>query len=68
MIIKKCCKFVFHLYKEGYVAHTRPLKQELNDRLILKKVHKVIKPYQKASLKPYVNMNTKIKTEAKIIL
>ena len=32
---------------------------------MLKKVHKVIQFNQKAQLKPYINMNTKLRTEAK---
>ena len=34
--------------KTEYVIHIRNSKQALNDRLILKKVHKVIKWNQKA--------------------
>ena len=37
------------------------LKQALNLGLILKKVHKMIKFNQKAWLKPYINMNTKLR-------
>ena len=33
--------------------------------LILKKVHRVIQFNQKAWLKPYIDMNTKLRTEAK---
>ena len=41
------------------------LKQALNHGLILKKIHRVIKFNQRAWLKPYVDMNTKLRTEAK---
>ena len=41
------------------------LKQALNHGLILKKKHRVIKPNQRAWLNPYVDMNTKLRTEAK---
>ena len=51
--------------KENYVVHIRALKQALNHILILKKVHKVIQFYQKEWLKPYIDMNAKLKTEAK---
>ena len=37
------------------------LKQALNLGLIFKKVHKMIKFNQKAWLKPYINMNTKLR-------
>ena len=51
--------------KEKYVIHIRALKQALNHRLILKEVHRVIKLNQEAWLKPYINMNTKLRKEAK---
>ena len=51
--------------KENYVLHIRSLKQALNHGLILKKVHRVIQFNQKAWLKPYINMNTKKRKEAK---
>ena len=41
------------------------LKQALNHRLILKKVRRVIKFNQKTQVKPYVDMNTKLRTKAK---
>ena len=43
----------------------RTLKQALNHGLILKKVHQVIQFNQKAWLKPYINMNTKLRKGAK---
>ena len=51
--------------KEKYVIHIRALKQALNHGLVLKDVHRVIKFNQEAWLKPYFDMNTKLKTEAK---
>ena len=59
MKINKCNKLVCNL------IHIRSLKQALNHGLVLKKVHKVIKLNQKAWLKPYIDMNTKLRTEAK---
>ena len=37
----------------------------MNHRLIFKKVHRVIQFNQEAWLKPYIEMNTKLRTEAK---
>ena len=51
--------------KENYVIHIEALKQALNNGLVLKKVHWVIKFYQEAWLKPNIDMNTKLRTEAK---
>ena len=45
--------------------HIRAVKQALNNGLKLKKVHKVIKFRQGAWLKPYIDMNTKLRKEAK---
>ena len=56
--------------KEEYVIHIRNLKHALNHSLLLKKVHiftiftKVTIFNQKSWLKPYVNMNAELKTEA----
>ena len=51
--------------KENYVVHIKALKQALNHGLILKKVHRVIQFNQEAWLKPYIDMNTKLRKEAK---
>ena len=63
--IKKCNKPACNIYdRENYVVHTRALKQALNHGLILKKVHRIIQFNQEAWLQPYIDMNTKLKTEA----
>ena len=49
--------------QQNYVVHIRALKQALNHGLILKKVHRVIQFNQEAWLKPYINMNTKLRKE-----
>ena len=66
MKIGKCKKLVCNLYdKKNYVVHIRSLKQALNHGLILKKVHRVIQFNQEAWLKPYIDINTKLKKKAK---
>ena len=61
--IETCNKLACSIqYKENFVLHIRALKQAL----ILKKVHRVIQFNQKAWLKPYIDMNTKLRKEAKI--
>ena len=66
MKIKIYHQLICNLYdKNNYVAHIRTLKQELIHELVLKKVHKVIQFNQKTSLKLHINMNTKLRTEAK---
>ena len=51
--------------KEKYVIHISALKQALNHGLKLRKPHRVIEFKQEAWLKPYIEMNTKLRTEAK---
>ena len=51
--------------KTEYIIYIRSLKQALNHGLILKKVHRVIKFNQKAWLKTYIDMNTKLQQKAK---
>ena len=64
--IKKFYKPVCNVHdKENYVVHIRALKQALNHGLILQKGHRVIQFNQEAWLKPYIDMNTKLRTEAK---
>ena len=51
--------------QEKYVIHIKALKQAFNHGLKLKEVHRVIQFNQKAWLKPYIDMNTKLRKEAK---
>ena len=48
-----------------YVAHINTLKQALNHGLKLKKIHRGIEFSQKEWLKPYIDMNTELRKEAK---
>ena len=66
MKIDKCKKLVCNLHnKKKYVVHIKSLKQALNHGLKLKKVHRIIEFNQKAWLKPYIDMNTKLRKLAK---
>ena len=51
--------------KEKYVMHIRVLEQVLNRGLVLRKTHRVIQFNQKDWLKPYIDMNIKLRKEAK---
>ena len=63
---KEAEKFVTNLPdKTEYVIHIRNLKQALSHGLTVKKVNRVIKFNQRAWLKPYIDMNTKLKQKAK---
>ena len=64
--IGKCNKLVCYIHgKKNSVIHIRALKQALNHELIPKKSVRVIQFNQKAWLKPYIDMNTKLRKEAK---
>ena len=64
--INKCKKLVCNLYdKKKYVVHIKSLKQALNHRLKLKKVHRIIEFNQEAWLKPYIDMNTELRKLAR---
>ena len=66
MKINKCNKLVCNLYaKSKYIIYIRSLKQALNNGLIFQKVHRVIQFNQESWLKPYIDLNTKLTTEAK---
>ena len=47
--------------KEKYVIHIRALKESLNHGLKLKNVRRIAQFKQKAWLKPYIDMDTKLK-------
>ena len=51
--------------RSEYVIHIKSLKQVLSHGLILKKVYRVIGFNEDEWLKPYIEMNNKLRTEAK---
>ena len=64
--INSTTKLVTTLYdKKYYVVHISALKQALNHGLKFKKVHRVIEFEQKAWMKPYIELNTDLRTNAK---
>ena len=66
MKIKKFEKLVTNLHdKAKYVIHMTNLNQALSHGLILKNIHRVIEFNKKTWLKPYIDMNTKLKNVAK---
>ena len=68
MRLEKVEELVANLHeKTEYVVHKRNLKQLLNHGLIRKKVHRVINFNQKACLKPYIDLNIKLRQIARNI-
>ena len=66
MKINKCIKLTCTIQnKENYVIHIRALQQAINHGLKLKKVYKVIEFRQEAWLKPYIDLNTNLRKQAK---
>ena len=66
MKINKCTKLVYTIQnKEKYVVHIRVLELALNHGLKLTKVHRIIQFDQEAWLKPYIDMNTELRKNAK---
>ena len=64
--LNKANKFVSNVYdKNNYVIHIYTLKQALNHGFILKKIYSAISFYHNAWLKPYIDMNTELRTKAK---
>ena len=59
-------KLVANLHdKTEYAIRIINLKQTLNHRLVLKKVHRVIKFPQNVWLKPYIDINTDLRRKVK---
>ena len=66
MKIEKFERLVANLHdKTDYVKHITNLKQTLNNVLVSKKVHKLIKFNQNVWLKLYIDMNIDLRNKAK---
>ena len=64
--INKVEKLVPNLFDiKNYVNHIRALDQTLKHGVILEKVYQVIEFNQSAWLKPYIDFNTQLRTQAK---
>ena len=60
----KKSKSLFLIYMI-YIIHIRSLKQALNNGIILKRVHRVIKFNQKDCSEPYIQTNTELRKKVK---
>ena len=66
MKVNKVKKLVCNVTdKENYSIHTVALRQALNHGLVLKKVHSAISFRQEVWLKPYIDLNTELRKNAK---
>ena len=50
--------------RQRKICYVKIFKKALNHGLVLRKVHRVIQFNQKDWLKPYIDMNTKLRKEA----
>ena len=65
MVIGRVEKLVPNLYyKKRYIIHIRALDQALKHGLVLERIHRAIEFKQSAWMKEYIDINTKLRTEA----
>ena len=65
MTLGKVQKLVPNLFKKRkYIVHIRALDQALKHGLVLKKLYRVIQFNHSAWLKPYIDLNTRLRTAA----
>ena len=66
MKIDNVNNLVANLYdKTEYVIHIKNLKHALNNGLVFKNVHRLIKFNQNSCQKPYIDMNTDLRKKVK---
>ena len=65
MKIEKIEELVANLHDKIECVHIRNFKQTLNHEFVLKRVYKVIKFNQNASLELYIVMNTDLRKKGK---
>ena len=59
-------KLVPNLYYKGkYVVHIKTLKQAINHRLVLERIHRAIEFKQSAWMREYIDFNTRLRIAAK---
>ena len=68
MKIEKVEKLIANFHDKNAYDIDIKSKQTLNQGLVLKKVHRVIKFNQKAWVKPYIDMNTDLRKNQKLTL
>ena len=68
MKIEKVEKLIANVHDKNAYDIDIKSKQTLNQGLVLKKVHRVIKFNRKAWVKPYIDMNTDLRKNQKLTL
>src|SRR5699024_11114517 len=63
--IDKCVKLVCNLLdKEKYIIHQKAIEQVLNHRIKIKKINRILTFNQSQWLKPYIELNTNLRTKS----
>ena len=65
MKIDKCNKLICNLYDKKLCCSYKIIKTSIKSWANIKKLHRVIQLNQKAWLKPYIDMNTELRKQAK---
>ena len=65
MKIDKCSKLVCNLFNKKIFRAHKFVKASVKSKIKVKKIHRVIELNQEEWLKPYIDMNTELRKEAK---